>query len=43
LGFTGQGVPGQRLAKGIDQRLGQARMNGHEMIGLRQCCDARGL
>ena len=30
VGLSRQGIPGQRLANGFDQRLGQARMDGHE-------------
>ena len=36
MGLAGQGVPGQGLANGLHQRLGQARMGGHEKIGLRK-------
>ena len=36
MGLAGQGVARQRLANGLDQRLRQARMGSHELIGLRE-------
>ena len=40
MGFAGQRIPRQRLAKGLDQGLGQARMGRHGnrvLRGIRRC------